>query len=177
MVIAYLNLQRYGLYPLNCREWEIRTVNCKTFPHLRTAFVAAERHLRVNRGMGVSQGLANTQQQRCTCDDNLPGPIRYPHRPQEPIVPKIQSWILDGSGTARHRNFHIIPTVCVCTLVCKLWTGHRGVSGKKQGRASRPNLNFPPHLWNSTCLRYTSVGNYMEMRSRHDPSQIRMQWE
>ena len=31
----------------------------KTFPSLRTVFVAAERHLRANRGMGVPQGLTN----------------------------------------------------------------------------------------------------------------------
>ena len=59
MVIEYLNLQRYGLYPLDCREWDMRTVDSKTYPHLRTAFVAAESRLRANRGMGVPQGLAN----------------------------------------------------------------------------------------------------------------------
>ena len=57
MEIAYLNLQRSGLYPLECREWEMRTVDRKTSPHLQTAFIAAERRLRVNRGMGVPQGL------------------------------------------------------------------------------------------------------------------------
>ena len=31
----------------------------KTFPILRTVFVAAERRLRANRGMGLPQGLAN----------------------------------------------------------------------------------------------------------------------
>ena len=31
----------------------------KTIPALRTAFVAAERRLRSNRGIGVPQGLAN----------------------------------------------------------------------------------------------------------------------
>ena len=59
MGIAYLNLQRSGLYSLDCREWEMRTVDRKTFPHLQTAFVAVERRLRANRGMGVPQGLAN----------------------------------------------------------------------------------------------------------------------
>ena len=59
MGIAYLNLQRSGLYPLDCREWEMRTADCKTFPLLQTEFVAAERRLRANRGMGVPQGLAN----------------------------------------------------------------------------------------------------------------------
>ena len=57
MVIEYLNLQRYGLYPLDCREWDMRTVDSKTYPHLRTAFVAAESRLRANRGMGVPHGL------------------------------------------------------------------------------------------------------------------------
>ena len=56
---AYLNLQRSGLHPLDCREWEMRTVNRKTFPHLKTGFVAAESRLRANRGMGVPQVLAN----------------------------------------------------------------------------------------------------------------------
>ena len=59
MGIVYLNLQRSGLYPLDCREWEMRPSDCKTFPSLRTVFVAVERHLRANRGMGVPQGLAN----------------------------------------------------------------------------------------------------------------------
>ena len=59
MGIAYLNLQRSGLYPLDCREWETRTAYRKTFPLLRTEFVAAERRLWANIGMGVPQGLAN----------------------------------------------------------------------------------------------------------------------
>ena len=59
MGIAYLNLQRSGLYPLDCREWEMRPADRKTFPVLQTVFVAAERRLRANRGMGVPQGLAN----------------------------------------------------------------------------------------------------------------------
>ena len=37
----------------------MRTVDRKTFPHLRTSFIAAERRLRANRGMGVPQGLTN----------------------------------------------------------------------------------------------------------------------
>ena len=32
MGIAYLNLQRSGLYPLDCREWEMRTADRKTSP-------------------------------------------------------------------------------------------------------------------------------------------------
>ena len=59
MRIAYLNLQRSGLYPLDCREWEMRPPDRKTFPSLRTVFVVAERRVRANRGMGVPQGLAN----------------------------------------------------------------------------------------------------------------------
>ena len=57
MKIAYLNLQRSGLYLLDCREWEMRPPDRKTFPSLRTVFVAAERRLMANRGMGVPQGL------------------------------------------------------------------------------------------------------------------------
>ena len=38
------------------------TVDRKTLPHLRTAFVTAERRLRTNRGMGVPQGLANNHE-------------------------------------------------------------------------------------------------------------------
>ena len=34
MGIAYLNLQRSGLYPLDCREWEMRPPDRKTFPSL-----------------------------------------------------------------------------------------------------------------------------------------------
>ena len=34
MGIAYLNLQRSGLYLLNCREWEIQTEDQETFPFL-----------------------------------------------------------------------------------------------------------------------------------------------
>ena len=34
MRIAYLNLQRSVLYPLDCRKWEIRPPDCKTFPSL-----------------------------------------------------------------------------------------------------------------------------------------------
>ena len=45
MGIAYLNLQRSGLYILDCREWEMRPSDRKTFPSLRTVFVAAERRL------------------------------------------------------------------------------------------------------------------------------------
>ena len=56
--IAYLNLQRSGLYPLDCREWETRPPDRKTFQNLRTEFVAAERRLIANRGMGMPQGLA-----------------------------------------------------------------------------------------------------------------------
>ena len=59
MGIAYPNLKRSGLYPLYCREWEMRPSDRKTFPSLRTVFVAAERRLRENRGMGVPQGFAN----------------------------------------------------------------------------------------------------------------------
>ena len=59
MEISYLNLNRYGLYPLDCREWEMRTVDCKTFPHLQKASIAVERSLQANRGMVVPQGLAN----------------------------------------------------------------------------------------------------------------------
>ena len=42
MGIAYLNLKRSGLYPLDCREWEMRPPDRKTFRSLRTEFVAAE---------------------------------------------------------------------------------------------------------------------------------------
>ena len=62
MGIVYLNLQRSGLYPLDCREWEMRTANLKTMPLLRAAFVSVERRLRGQRGMGgmgVPRGLAN----------------------------------------------------------------------------------------------------------------------
>ena len=59
MGVDYLNLQRSGLYPLDCREWEMRPADCKTFPSLRIVFVAEERRLRTNRGMGVPQGLTN----------------------------------------------------------------------------------------------------------------------
>ena len=37
----------------------MRPADRKTFPNLRTVFVAAERRLRANRGMGVPHGLAN----------------------------------------------------------------------------------------------------------------------
>ena len=47
------------MYPLDCREWETRTEDRKTFPLLKKEFVTAERRLRANRGMGVPQGLAN----------------------------------------------------------------------------------------------------------------------
>ena len=59
MGIAYITLQKSGLYPLDCREWEMRPPDRKTFPSLLTVFVAAELCLRANRGMGVPQGLAN----------------------------------------------------------------------------------------------------------------------
>ena len=59
MRIVYLNLQRSGLYPLDCREWEMRPANLKTMPLLRAAFVSAKCRLRAQRGMGVPQGLAN----------------------------------------------------------------------------------------------------------------------
>ena len=58
MGIAYLNLKRSGLHPLDCREWEMRPPDHKTFQSLRTEFVAVERRLRANIGMGVPQGLA-----------------------------------------------------------------------------------------------------------------------
>ena len=47
------------MYPLDCREWEIRPVNLKTMSLLCAAFVSAECRLRAQRGMGVPQGLAN----------------------------------------------------------------------------------------------------------------------
>ena len=59
MGIAYLNLIWSGLYPLDCREWEMRPPDRKTFQSLRKEFVAAERRLRANIGMGVPQGLTN----------------------------------------------------------------------------------------------------------------------
>ena len=59
MGIAYLNLLRSGLYPLDFREWEMRPPDRKTFPSLRTVFVAAEQRIRPNRGMVVPQVLAN----------------------------------------------------------------------------------------------------------------------
>ena len=62
MGIAYLNLQRSGLYPLYCREWEMRPSDRKTFPSLQTVFVAAERRLRANRVMVVPQGLTNNRE-------------------------------------------------------------------------------------------------------------------
>ena len=34
MGISYLNLQRSGLYPLDCREWEIIPPDCKMLPSL-----------------------------------------------------------------------------------------------------------------------------------------------
>ena len=37
----------------------MRPSDRKTFPSLKTVFVAAERRLRENRGIGVPQGLAN----------------------------------------------------------------------------------------------------------------------
>ena len=37
----------------------MRAPDRKTFPSLRTVFVAEELRLRANRGMGVPQGLAN----------------------------------------------------------------------------------------------------------------------
>ena len=36
MGITYINLQRSGLYPLDCREQEMRTADHKTSPLLRT---------------------------------------------------------------------------------------------------------------------------------------------
>ena len=43
MGIAYLNLLGSELYPLDCREWEMRTADRKTSPLLRTEFVTEER--------------------------------------------------------------------------------------------------------------------------------------
>ena len=59
MGISYLNFQRSGTYPLDCREWEIRDHTTKSFTNLQTAFIAAERHLRTQRGQGVPQVIAN----------------------------------------------------------------------------------------------------------------------
>ena len=59
MGIVYLNLQRSGLYPLDCREWKMSPANLKKLPLLRATFVSAERRPRAYRGMGVPQGLAN----------------------------------------------------------------------------------------------------------------------
>ena len=42
---------------MDCRKWEMRPPDRKTFPSLRTVFAAAERRLRANRGMRVPQGL------------------------------------------------------------------------------------------------------------------------
>ena len=42
----------------------MRTVDRKKFSHPQTAFVAAERRLRANIGMGVPQGLANNLEDR-----------------------------------------------------------------------------------------------------------------
>ena len=35
MGIAYLNFQKSEFYPLNCRKWEMRTADRKTFPLMR----------------------------------------------------------------------------------------------------------------------------------------------
>ena len=59
MDISYLNFQRSGTYPLDCREWEIREPRTKSFANLQTAFIAAEHHLRTQRGQGVPQGIEN----------------------------------------------------------------------------------------------------------------------
>ena len=57
--ITYLNVQRSGLYPLNCHDWGMRAPVDKTMANLQMAFVAIERRLRGQRGQGVPQGLAN----------------------------------------------------------------------------------------------------------------------
>ena len=59
MVISYLNFQRSGTYPLDCREWEMRDPTTKSFTNLQTAFIAAERRLRTQRGQGSPQCIAN----------------------------------------------------------------------------------------------------------------------
>ena len=41
MGIAYLNLQRSGLYPLDFREWEMRPPDRKTFPSLRNSICSS----------------------------------------------------------------------------------------------------------------------------------------
>ena len=59
MSISYLNFQRSGTYPLDCREWEMRDPTTKSFANLKTAFIAAERCLQTQRGQGLPQGIAN----------------------------------------------------------------------------------------------------------------------
>ena len=59
MGISYLNFQRSGTYPLDYQEWEMRDPTTKSFANLQTAFIAAERRLRTQRGQGVPQGIAN----------------------------------------------------------------------------------------------------------------------
>ena len=59
MGIAYLNLQRSGTYPLDCREWEMIDPNLRNFAQLQTRFILAERRLRASRSNGLPAGLVN----------------------------------------------------------------------------------------------------------------------
>ena len=62
MGIVYLNLQRSGTHPLNCREWEMLDPNLRTYPQLQTRFILAERRLRASRANGPPTGLVNNLQ-------------------------------------------------------------------------------------------------------------------
>ena len=55
--IAYLNIERSGMYPLDCREWEMRPQADKTYVNLRAHFIAAQVRQRRSRGLG--NGMMN----------------------------------------------------------------------------------------------------------------------
>ena len=62
MGIVYLNLQRSGTFPLDCREWEMLDPNLRTFAQLQTRFILAERRMRASRTNGIPAGLVNNLQ-------------------------------------------------------------------------------------------------------------------
>ena len=55
--MAFLNLERSGVYPLDCREWEMRPAADKTYINLRAHFIAAQVRQRHSRGLG--NGMIN----------------------------------------------------------------------------------------------------------------------
>ena len=135
MGIVYLNIQRSGLYPLDCREWEMRPENLKTMPLLRAVFVSAERRLRAQRGMGVPQGLANN--------------LKHLQRALEGLIEATAQERVDAAN-ARDRNDQLQAAINTLQLqVAAGMIGGTEANALQVQQQQPPQMQAPPQqMWN-----------------------------